>query len=142
MDTIVIILKALKIDQTALIQFGMLVIFFNTIAPLLFKKMQDVLELRESKTVKLESHAHDIYKKSEDLAEQYKARVEKTHQDSQSVSHKKKLDILTKEKDILKSLEDKLESEYDERKSKILDFFYCIYRTICNIYVNSIFIFI
>ena len=61
MDTIVIILKALKIDQTALIQFGMLVIFFNTIAPLLFKKMQDVLELRESKTVKLESHAHDIH---------------------------------------------------------------------------------
>jgi len=121
MDTIVIILKALKIDQTALIQFGMLVIFFNTIAPLLFKKMQAVLELRESKTVKLESHAHDIYKKSEDLAAQYKAKVEKTHQDSQSVSQQKKLEVLNKEQDILKSLEEKLDSEYIDRKSKILD---------------------
>ena len=45
-----------------------------------------------------------------------------THSVSHSVSvSKKKFDILTKEKDILKSLEDKLESEYDERKSKILD---------------------
>ena len=121
MDTIVIILKALKIDQTALIQFGMLVIFFNTVAPLLFKKMQAVLELRESKTVKLESHAHDIYKKSEDLASQYKAKVEKTHQDSQSASHKKKLEVLNKEREILKSLEEKLDTEYSDRKSKILD---------------------
>jgi F-type H+-transporting ATPase subunit b len=121
MDTIVIILKALKIDQTAIIQFGMLVIFFNTIAPLLFKKMQTVLELRESKTTKLESHAHDIYKKSEDLAEQYKAKVEMTHQDSQSGFQKKKLEVLNKEKEILKSVEDKLESEYDDRKAKILE---------------------
>jgi F-type H+-transporting ATPase subunit b len=120
MDTIVIILKALKIDQTVLIQFGMLLIFFNTIAPLLFKKIQTVLELRESKTVKLESHAHSVYKKAEDLAEQYKAKVEKTHQDSQEISQKKKSDILNKEKEVLKSEEDKLSSEYEQRKSKIL----------------------
>ena len=121
MDTIVIILKALKIDQTAIIQFGLLFVFFNTIAPLLFKKMQAVLELRESKTIKLESHAHHIYKKAEDLAEQYKARVEKTHQDSQASAQKKKQDVLNKEKEILKSLETKLSSEYEERKTKILE---------------------
>ena len=119
MDTIVIILKALKIDQTALIQFGILLVLFNTIAPLLFKKIQDVLELRESKTTKLESNAHNVYKKSEDLAEQYKAKVEKTHQDSQNITQKKKSDILNKEKEILKSEENKLSSEYEDRKSKI-----------------------
>jgi F-type H+-transporting ATPase subunit b len=119
MDTIVIILKALKIDQTALIQFGILLVLFNTIAPLLFKKIQDVLELRESKTTKLESNAHNVYKKSEDLAEQYKAKVEKTHQDSQNITQKKKADILNKEKEILKSEENKLSSEYEDRKSKI-----------------------
>jgi F-type H+-transporting ATPase subunit b len=109
MDTIVIILKALKIDQTALIQFGILLVLFNTIAPLLFKKIQDVLELRESKTTKLESNAHNVYKKSEDLAEQYKA----------NITQKKKADILNKEKEILKSEENKLSSEYEDRKSKI-----------------------
>lgn len=119
MDTILIILKALKIDQTVLIQFGILIIFFNTLAPLLFKKIQDVLELRESKTTKLESHAHHVYKKAEDLAEQYNAKVEKTHQDSQGTSQKKKSDILNKERDFLKAEEDKLSREYEERKAKI-----------------------
>ncbi|MGZ3788590.1 MAG: F0F1 ATP synthase subunit B family protein [Bacteriovorax sp.] len=120
MDTIVIILKALKIDQTVLIQFGILLVFFNILAPLFFKKIQEILELREGKTTKLESHAHHVYKQAEELAEQYKAKVEKTHQESQQVSQKKKSEVLTKERDLLKSAEEKLNSEYDERKSKIL----------------------
>ncbi|MDO9181334.1 MAG: hypothetical protein Q7U04_02955 [Bacteriovorax sp.] len=119
MDTILIILKALKIDQTVLIQFGILLVFFNILAPLLFKKIQAVLELRENKTTKLESNAHNIYKKAEELAEQYKAKVEKTHQDSQSISQKKKNDILNKEKEIIKAEETKITSEYEDRKTKI-----------------------
>lgn len=119
MDTIVIILKALKIDQTVLIQFVILLFFFNAIATLLFKKIQAVLELRENKTVKLESNAHNVYKKADDLAEQYKAKVEKTHQDSQDITQKKKSAILNREKEILKAEEDKLSSEYEEVKSKI-----------------------
>jgi F-type H+-transporting ATPase subunit b len=119
MDTIVIILKALKIDQTVLIQFGLLLVFFNIIAPLLFKKIQAVLELRENKTTKLESNAHNIYKKAEDLAEQYNAKIEKTHQDSQNNSQKKKSEVLNTEHEILKSFEDKLGLEYEDKKSKI-----------------------
>ncbi len=119
MDTILIILRALKIDQTVLIQFGFLLVFFNTLAPLLFRRMQEVLELRESKTTKLESQAHNIYKKAEDLAEQYKAKIEKTHQDSQDIAQKKKNDVLNKERLILKDLEEKMNSEYEDRKSKI-----------------------
>jgi F-type H+-transporting ATPase subunit b len=119
MDTILLILRALKIDQTVLIQFGFLLVFFNTLAPLFFRRMQEVLELRESKTTKLESQAHNIYKKAEDLAEQYKAKIEKTHQDSQDIAQKKKNDTLNKEREILKGLEEKMNSEYEERKSKI-----------------------
>jgi F0F1-type ATP synthase membrane subunit b/b' len=120
MDTIVIILKALKIDQTVLIQFGILVVFFNILAPLLFKRIQDILEYRESKTTKLESHAHTVYKQAEELAEQYKGKIEKTHADSQSVAAKKKSAVLEKERELLKTAEDQINSEYDERKAKIL----------------------
>lgn len=120
MDTIVIILQALKIDKTVLIQFGLLVLFFNLLAPLFFNKIKEILEYRESKTTKLESHAHAVYKQAEDLAEQYKAKIEKTHQDSQSVANKKKSDILNKEKDLLKKAEASLDSDYENRKSKIL----------------------
>ena len=120
MDTIVIILKALKIDQTAIIQFGILFVFFNILAPLFFKRIQEILEYRESKTTKLEDHAHAVYKQAEELADQYKAKVEKTHADSQNVAQKKKSDILNKERNLLKSAEDVINSEYDERKAKIL----------------------
>lgn len=120
MDTIVIILQALKIDKTVLIQFGLLVLFFNLLAPLFFNKIKEILEYRESKTTKLESHAHAVYKQAEDLADQYKAKIEKTHQDSQSVANKKKSDILNKEKDLLKQAEANLDSDYENRKSKIL----------------------
>ncbi|RPJ79001.1 MAG: hypothetical protein EHM20_02530 [Alphaproteobacteria bacterium] len=120
MDTILVILNALKIDKTVIIQFVLLIVFFNTLAPLLFKRIQKVLELREGKTTKLESHAHAVYKKSEELAEQYKAKVEKTHQDSQLNTNKKKSDVLNKERDLLKSAEEKISAEYEERKAKIL----------------------
>lgn len=120
MDTIVIILQALKIDKTVLIQFGLLVLFFNLLAPLFFNKIKEILEYREGKTTKLESHAHAVYKQSEDLAEEYKAKIEKTHQDSQGIANKKKNDVLNKEREILKQAETSLDTDYENRKSKTL----------------------
>ena len=120
MNTIVVILNALKIDKTVFIQFGLLVLFFNTVAVLLFNRIKVVLELRENKTTKLENHAHAVYKQAEELGEQYKAKVEKTHAESQSSSQKKKSDVMSKERELLKLAEDKISSEYEERKSKIL----------------------
>lgn len=120
MDTIVIILQALKIDKTVLIQFGILLVFFNILAPLLFRRIQEVLEYRESKTTKLESHAHAVYKQAEDLAEQYKAKVEKTHADSQQTTTKHKNEVLEKSRVQIKSAEDLINAEYDARKAKIV----------------------
>jgi F0F1-type ATP synthase membrane subunit b/b' len=120
MDTIVVILTALKIDKTVLIQFGILFVFFNILAPLFFKRIQDILEYRESKTSKLENHAHAVYKQAEDLAEQYKAKVEKTHADSQLSASKKKNEVLEKEKSIIKSAEEQINSEYEIRRTQLL----------------------
>lgn len=120
MDTIVVILTALKIDQTVLIQFGILLVFFNIAAPLFFKRLQDIIEYRESKTTKLENHAHAVYKQAEDLAEQYKAKVEKTHADSQVATSKKKAEVLNKERDLLKNAESQINTEYETRRAQIL----------------------
>lgn len=120
MNTIVTILNSLKIDKTFLIQFGLFIVFFNIIAPLLFKKLQEVLDLRDSKTTKLESHAHHIYKQAEDLAEQYKGSVEKTHQDSQAIASKKKAEILAKEKEVLTGAEEKMSADYEGKRSTLL----------------------
>ncbi len=120
MDMIKPIIEALLIDKTVLIQFGLLLLFFNLLAPLFFKRIQEILEIREGKTTKLENNAHAVYKQAEDLAEQYKAKIEKTHQDSQNENHKRKSEILSKEKELIKAEEEKISSEYEDRKSKIL----------------------
>ncbi len=120
MGTIYTILQSLKIDQTFYVQFIMFVVFFNIIAPLLFKKLQEVLDLRDSKTTKLESHAHHVYKQADDLAVQYKGSIEKTHTESQAIATKKKNEILEKEKQIFVSAEEKLSSEYEAKRATLL----------------------
>lgn len=120
MNTIVTILNSLKIDKTFLIQFGLFIVFFNIIAPLLFKKLQEVLDLRDSKTTKLDSHANHIYRQVEELAEQYKGSVEKTHQDSQAIASKKKAEITAKEREILSGAEEKMSSDYEAKRSSLL----------------------
>ena len=120
MNTIVVILNALKIDKTVFIQFALLVLFFNTIAVIFFNKIKTVLELRENKTINLENNAHAVYKQAEDLSEQYKAKIEKTHNDSQNFSQNKKSEVMNKERELLKTAEEKINNEYEERKAKIL----------------------
>ena len=120
MGTIYTILNSLKVDQSFYIQFILFVVFFNVLAPLLFKKLQEVLELRESKTVKLDSHANHVYKQAEDLAEQYKGSIEKTHTDSQAIATKKKSEVMNKEREVLVRNEEKMTSEYEGKKSILL----------------------
>lgn len=120
MGTIYTILNSLKVDQSFYIQFALFLVFFNILAPLLFKKVQAVLELREGKTVKLDSHANHVYKQAEDLAEQYKGSVEKTHQDSQSIATKKKTEIMSKEREVLAINEEKMNGEYEGKRSVLI----------------------
>ena len=120
MDMILTIFKSLGVDQTVFIQFAILIVIFFLVSSLLFSKLQEVLELREVKTTKLENTAHAIYKQADELAEQYKARVEKTHQDSHHANQKKKTDITLAEKEKLKSAEEQFSKEYEEKRSKIL----------------------
>ena len=120
MGTIYTILQSLKIDQTFYVQFIMFVVFFNIIAPLLFKKLQEVLDLRDNKTTKLESHAHHVYKQADDLAEQYKGTIEKTHTESQTIASKKKSEVLAKEREILDSAEEKMNGEYEAKRAALL----------------------
>lgn len=120
MNTIVTILNSLKIDQTFLIQFVLFVVFFNIIAPVLFKRLQEVLDLREQKTTKLDSHANHVYRQADDLAVQYKNSIEKTHTDSQVVASKKKAEVVAKEKAIFTSAEERLTGEYEGKRSSLL----------------------
>ena len=120
MDMVLTIFKSLGVDQTVFIQFAILIIIFFLVSTLLFTKLQEVLELRETKTTKLENNAHAIYKQADELAEQYRAKVEKTHQESHHFNQKKKLDIQLNEKEKIKNAEEQFTKEYEEKRQIIL----------------------
>ncbi len=120
MNTIVTIINSLKIDQTFFVQFILFFVFFNLIAPLLFKKLQEVLDTRDLRTTKLESQANHVYKQAEELSEKYKASIEKTHQDSQALASKKKSEILAKEKVVFDGAEEKMTNDYEAKRASML----------------------
>ena len=120
MDMIITIFKSLGVDQTVFIQFVILIVIFAVVSNVLFERVKTVLEYREGKTTKLESTAHAVYKQADDLAEQYKARVEKTHQDSHHEAQKKKMEIAHREREIIKNAEDNINKEYEEKRSALL----------------------
>ncbi len=117
---IVTIFKSLGVDQTVFIQLVSLIIIFVILKTLLFGKLKEVLELREKKTVKLEGAAHAVYKKAEELQDQYKAHIEKTHQDSHLKTQKIKNDVREKESKRLKETEELLAKEYDSRRATMV----------------------
>jgi F-type H+-transporting ATPase subunit b len=120
MDMILTIFKSLGVDQTVFIQFVILIAIFFLVSNLLFSKLQEVLALREEKTTKLEGNAHAIYKQADELAQQYKAKVEKTHQDSHHANQMKKSEISNLHKEKIKKAEDEFSKEYEEKRKVIL----------------------
>lgn len=123
MEMIVTIFKSLGVDQTVFIQFISLIVIFTLVSNLLFKKLKEVLDYRESKTIKLEGNAHAIYKKADELHEQYKAKIEKTHQDSHHVSQQKKNEIIKKENDLIRKAEQEITAEYESKRNAMLNTF-------------------
>jgi F-type H+-transporting ATPase subunit b len=121
MDMILTIFKSLGVDQTVFVQAAILIVIFFLVSNLLFSKLQEILELREERTSKLENNAHAIYKQADELAEQYRANVEKTHQESHQLNQKQKAEISSAEKQKIKTTEDQFSLEYEEKRTKILE---------------------
>lgn len=120
MDTILIILRALKIDQTVLIQFGLLFVFYNIFAPVFFNRLKEVLELREKKTTKLHGNALALNKKSEELELGLKTRLDKTHAELGARLAKEKHELVSKRNESLALKMDAIQKEYEASRTKLL----------------------
>ena len=120
MEMIVAIFRSLGVDESVKFQFVILMITFIGLSTILFSRVRAVLDLRESKTTKLEGTAHAVYKKAEELSEQYSAKIEKSHQESHINSQKKKQELLKTRNDFVKDAEAKLAAEYESKKTNML----------------------
>ncbi len=120
MDVILSIFQSLGVDQTVFVQFATLIVIFVILSYGLFPKVKEVLDYIESKTTKAEGNSNAIYKKADELQEQYKAQIEKTHQEAQAHNSKLKAEVSNKEAQALKAKENEIEKNYDAKKADIV----------------------
>lgn len=120
MDAILSIFQSLGVDQTVFVQFASVIVIFAILSCVLFPKVKEVLELRESKTTKLDGNANNLYKKAEEVSAQYKSVIEKTHQESQASATKKKSELTDSEKSQLKKTEEEIQKDYEAKKALVL----------------------
>ncbi|MFZ8999880.1 MAG: hypothetical protein ACO20H_01150 [Bacteriovoracaceae bacterium] len=100
MDLILSIFKRLELDITIVYQFVITILLFVILNQVFFKKLLEVLKLRESKTEGLENEANSKIKKADEMAQQYKEKVDEAFSVAQEgLKNKKKVikDKLQKE---------------------------------------------
>ncbi len=117
MDLILSVFKKLNVDQTVFIQFGILVVLFFLLKVIFFNKLQFVLELRESKTTKLEDNANKTFSQAESLSQKYKEQIDKAYVEAQDKYNKRKNEILDREKQNIKTAENQINQEVEKERA-------------------------
>jgi len=117
MDAILNIFKNLGVDYTIVHQFVIFFVFYLILSPLLFKKLQSILELRDKKTFQLEQEAEEKMEKANELVEQYKDKIGNAFAETQVTMNSGKEAVQAEEFKKIKDVEEKLESELQEKRS-------------------------
>jgi len=116
METFLNIFKSLGADVTFFYQLALVIIFYFTLKVSLFSKLQEVLDLRENKTTKLEGNANKKFAEAEELSQKYKSELDKVNHEAFGVIASKKNVVLDIQKAKIKDVEAKLNVQVDEKR--------------------------
>src|SRR4051794_24833363 len=105
METFTAIFTQLGVDSSLVPQFVIILVSFVIAHFLFLGKLQNVLETREEKTVKLETNADETIEKVHRMQVEYKAKVEEANRLALKTSTEKKLKINQKYVDQYKQTE-------------------------------------
>jgi len=117
MDAILNIFKSLDIDQTFFIQLAIVTVFYFVMRTLLFGKLQEVLDLREEKTTKMEGGAAEKLSKAEKLAKEYKEKIDAARGEAFKIVTGHKDTVIAREATKIKEHESKLEAEAEAKRA-------------------------
>lgn len=120
MDLVLSVFKKLNVDQTVFIQFAILVVLFFLLKVIFFNKLQFVLELRESKTTKLEDNANKTFSEAESLSQKYKEKIDKAYVEAQEKYNKRKTEILDREKQNIKTAENQINQVVEQERAQFV----------------------
>lgn len=118
MDMILAIFTKLGADLTIVHQFVVVVFLFILFKIVFLDKLLFVLDLRESKTTKLEHEANEKFATSEKLAEKYNKKMSEVINESQKALNLKKEEINSKNQQLLKAKEKVLSEELDAKRAQ------------------------
>jgi F0F1-type ATP synthase membrane subunit b/b' len=118
METFVSIFTQLGVDSSLPYQFVILVVVFIAAHFIFLGKLQNVLEVREEKTVKLESSADETLEKVTSMQNEYKVKTDDAGRVALKNSTEKKQKIVQKYTDDYKLAEKELNAQVDNSRNE------------------------
>lgn len=116
METVQAIFTQLGVDSSLMPQFIIVIVIF-TLAQLLFLgKLQEVLEVREEKTVKMENAADDTLNKVADMQREYKAKIEEANRAALAIITDEKNESNAKHTQAFKTSEKEVNQYIDDSR--------------------------
>lgn len=116
MELLLEVFSKLNINETFFIQFAIVIILFFILRALLFSKLQFVLELRESKTTKMEENANRKFSEAEKLAALYEERTFKSQKEAAEFFATERQKIVSKENQRVKKVEKEVGEEVEKAR--------------------------
>jgi F-type H+-transporting ATPase subunit b len=116
MELILGVFQKLHIDQTVFYQFIVFFFLFIILKTVFFNKLQFVLELRESKTTKLEENANKKFNEAQILSNKYNSEIDKVYLGAQEKFNAQKAEIQSIEKKIISKKHAELQALGDKKK--------------------------
>jgi F0F1-type ATP synthase membrane subunit b/b' len=118
METFTAVFTQLGVDSSLVPQFVIILVVFVIAQFLFLGKLQDVIETREEKTVKLESNADDTIEKVQRMQSEYKAQIDSANSTSLKEASEKKQKITQKYTELYKETEKEVNAYVDQSRKE------------------------
>ncbi|MFP5492942.1 MAG: hypothetical protein ACLGG0_15680, partial [Bacteriovoracia bacterium] len=114
METFTAIFTQLGVDSSLVPQFVIILIAFVIAQFLFLGKLQNVIETREEKTVKLENSADETIEKVQRMQAEYKAKIEEANRTAMKATTDKKQKITQQYSEQYKQTEKEVNAYIDQ----------------------------
>jgi F0F1-type ATP synthase membrane subunit b/b' len=118
METFTAIFTQLGVDSSLVPQFLIILVAFILVQFLFLGKLQNVIETREEKTVKLENSADETIEKVQKMQTDYKMKIDEANRSSLKNSTDKKNQITQKYTEQYKQTEKEVNTFVDQSRSE------------------------
>lgn len=118
METFTAIFTQLGVDSSLVPQFVIILFAFIILNFLFLGRLQEVIEIREEKTVKLENSADETIDKVQRMQAEYKAKIEEAHRKALQTTTEKKQKLSQQYSEQYKQTEREVSAYVDQSRNE------------------------